>query len=352
MQDYADGLAARKLTNNSVSARQTANRDYLFAAALNHLDRPLARTAAELLYWSQFAKHQFKGRWGIYKGDAELGRGLGVHPKTAGKHVLALCAGGLENQAETGIGRPKLFDVAYGPKPKASSGRIRWLFVRPEGRKIIAEALELGRARRERIAPADRKKKLRPIGSSQSDRSPQNAPTHIHTYTSGEQSGGFSSSGGEKEQGDTSKKESQVEVNRLVQTWRKVCEQSGRRDLVWRDQDVRRGFKDLAETVIVLQFHAMSDADLEARLAVLCTDLDRIRDDMGEAFADYNRHGLEFWSFVKYGPKLMKLAAERVPSKSKSSGSTPLGKLAPASAPPKAAPSWLDGAVHAKKMFS
>jgi hypothetical protein len=41
---------------------------------------------------------------------------------------------------------------------------------------------------------------------------------------------------------------------------------------------------------------------------------------MSEAFAKYNQHGLELSSFVKYAPKLMKLAAERVPSKSKPSG--------------------------------
>jgi hypothetical protein len=248
MQDYADGLAAPKLSNNS---GQTANKDDLFTAALNSLGRALARTAAELLYWSQFAKHRFKGRLGIYKEDQELGRVLGVHPKTAGRHVLALCAGGPGNQAEADAGRPKLFDVEYGPQPRARSGRSRWLFVRPEGLKIIAEALELRRLRRERIAPADRKKKLRPHGSDQSDRSPQNAPTHIsHKYLPGEHSGALSSSAKEKEPGDTSsKKESQAEVNRLKESWRKICEQSGRHDLVWRDQDVDRYAKELAETV-------------------------------------------------------------------------------------------------------
>jgi hypothetical protein len=328
MQDYTDRLAARKLKNNSASIWQTANKDDLFRAALNHVDRPLARTLADLLYWSQFAKHQFRGRLGIYKEDTELGHVLGVHPKTAGRHVRELCAGGQENEAETAPGgAPKFFDVAYGPKPRARSGRSRWLFIRPEGLKVIAEALELERQRRERIAPADRKKKLRPRGSSQSDRSPQNAPTHIHTYTPGEQSGALSSSGSEKAPGETnSKKESQVEVNRLKESWNKVCEQSGRHDLVWRDQDVDRYAKELAETVTVLQLHKISDADLDARLTVLCTDLDSISDDMSEAFAEYNRHGLEFSSFVKYAPKLMKLGAERASSKSKSSG--PVGKFA------------------------
>ena len=34
---------------------------------------------------------------------------------------------------------------------------------------------------------------------------------------------------------------------------------------------------------------------------------------MSEAFANYNRRGLELSSFVMYGPKLMTLAAERAP---------------------------------------
>ncbi len=330
MQHYTGGLAARKLKNNSASIRQTASRDDLFRAALNHLDRrrSVARTAAELLYWSQFAEHRFKGQVGIYKEDTELERDLGVHPKTAGRHVLELCAAGSKSKAGTAEGgRPKFFEVAYGPKPKARSGRVRWLFIRPEGLEVIEEALELGRLRRERIAPADRKKKFRPRGSDQSNRSPQNAPTHIyHRDASNRRSGILSSSSAEKEPRDTtSKKESQAEVNRLEESWRKVCEQSNRHDLIWREQDVHRYSKELAETVAIFRLHEISDDDLEARLTILCTDLDNISDDVSEAFAKYNRHGLRLSSFVMYAPKLMKLAAEQVsftPAKTAQLGKT------------------------------
>src|SRR5437763_5062192 len=167
MPDYKNGLAEHKRQNNSSpSARQFATREELFRAARKLLGQgpaSLARTAAELLYWWQFAGHQLKGRKGIYKEDTELGECLGIHPKTASRHVLALCATGSNDEPRAKV---QLFELAYGPKPRADSGRVRWLFIRPEGAKIIAEALEEKRLRRERAAPTDGNEDLRPRGAA------------------------------------------------------------------------------------------------------------------------------------------------------------------------------------------
>ncbi len=119
--------------------------------------------------------------------------------------------------------------------------------------------------------------------------------------------GGKENTGGASE----AKMDSQGQVNRLVQSWRKVCERSNKHDLIWRDQDLDRLSIQLAKTVADLRLHELSDADLEARLTVLCTKIADISEDMSEGFAKYNRHGLELSSFVMYGRKLMKLAAER-----------------------------------------
>src|SRR5438128_233896 len=119
--------------------------------------------------------------------------------------------------------------------------------------------------------------------------------------------GGKENAGGVSE----AKLDSQGEVNRLVECWRRVCELSNKRDLIWRDQDLNHWSDQLAKTVADIRLHEISDTDLEARLKVLCTNIADISEDMSERFVNYNRHGLELSSFVKYGPKLMKFAAER-----------------------------------------
>jgi len=338
MPDYKNGLAERKRQNNgSPSARQLASKDELFRASRKYLGNgpaSLARTAAELLYWSQFAEHRLKGRKGIYKENSELGNCLGIHPKTAGRHVLALCATGSNDEPGAKV---QLFELAHGPKPQAYGGRVRWLFIRPEGAKIIAEALEEKRLRRERAAPTDGNEKLRPRGARHSNRSPQNAPTPSHTYLPDRRSEKLSIQPAEEREPTTSKSkesqgkiemgakentggvseakvDSQGQVNRLVATWRRVCELSNKRDLIWRDHDLNHWSDQLAKTVADLRLHEISDTDLEAQLTVLCTKIDDISEEISEAFAKYNRHGLELSSFVMYGPKLMTLAAEKVAS--------------------------------------
>src|SRR5262249_32033958 len=266
----------------------------------------LARTAAELLYWVQYAKHEFKGRRGMYKEDEELGKALGMHPKTAGRHVAELCAAGSKNQP----GELLLFDVAYGPKPGAGRGRSRWLFPLPEAHKIIEEALEEKRLRQERAAPTNRNAKSRPRGAHYSNRSPQNAPTPSHLHVSAKHSGELSIREAEEsepkiafEEGVQGRKKEGGElrleegVSRFIECWRKVCGRSNKRDLIWRDHDVSVWSEQLAKTLADIGLHEISDADLDARLTVLCTDIADIGEEVSERFATYNRHGLELSSF-------------------------------------------------------
>jgi hypothetical protein len=344
MEHRTDRPDSRELKESTSGIR--ASKDDLFPVVRQHVKpASLARTATELLFWAQYAKHEFRGRKGIYKEDAELGDCLGIHPKTAGKHVLSLCATASENVPG---GKLQLFEVAYGPKPAAHSGRVRWLFIRPEGLKILDEALERSRLRRKRVAPTDRKQKFRPRVTHHSDRSPQNAPTLIYnSYLPDKPSGELSIEAAEERELTTSKSEEaqgkmdlektvnnageqkrngagapeggmdrQEQVARLVEHWRRVCERSKKPELIWPEQEVDRLSSKLASTVATLRLHEISDADLDARLTVLCTDLRAASRDMSEAFEAYNRHGLELSSFVMYGPKLMKAAAE-LASKSK-----------------------------------
>jgi hypothetical protein len=184
MENYIEGPESCKPDDSDSipTQQQIATKDELFRAIHKYVKpASVARTGAELLYWWQFARHSLKGRKGIFKEDSELGECLGIHPKTAGRHVIGLCATASENDAPGG--KVQLFELDYGPKPWAHSGRVRWLFIRPEGLKIIAEALELKRLRRKRVAPTDGKEKHRPRGARYANRSPQNAPTLIsHTY--------------------------------------------------------------------------------------------------------------------------------------------------------------------------
>ncbi len=161
MEAYTDGPASCKLDDSASVPiqQQIATKDELFAAVLKYLKpASLARTATELLFWCQYATHEFKGRKGIYKEDEELGKSLGIHPKTAGRHTAELCASGSKNEP----GKVQLFEVAYGPKPRARSGRVRWLFIRPEGRKIIPTARKSS-DRAERVTPIGHRKMLRPL---------------------------------------------------------------------------------------------------------------------------------------------------------------------------------------------
>jgi hypothetical protein len=124
VKNCTDGPTSCKPDDSALVAA-CATRDDLFPVVLKYVKgASLARTAVELLFWSQYAKHELKGRKGMYKEDDELGKSLGVPPKTAGRHVLALCATGSKHESGAKV---RLFDLRYGPKPKAYGGRVRWL---------------------------------------------------------------------------------------------------------------------------------------------------------------------------------------------------------------------------------
>ena len=117
--------------------KQLASRDDLFAVCADRFPEPVARVASILLFWSQLAQHHFRGRLGIYKTDADIAAEIRKHPKTAGRLVVKVCALPGTTFASD------LFVMAYGPKPRAHSGRVRWLFRTALGDQLIDKALEL-----------------------------------------------------------------------------------------------------------------------------------------------------------------------------------------------------------------
>ena len=92
----------------------------------------IARVASVALFWSQWAKHELRGRIGIYKTDADLADQIGRRPKTCGVNLIEVCTTSEEPAA--------LFQVAYGPKAGQHAGHCRWLFLTPRGEQIIEAA--------------------------------------------------------------------------------------------------------------------------------------------------------------------------------------------------------------------
>ena len=149
----------------------------LFKVCRRYLKEPQARVASELLFWSQFAEHEFRGRVGFYKEDRELAEAIGKHPKSVGRTVITICAKPGEDKSES------LFIIDHGPKPKARAGRVRWLFRTKRGDELVSEAEEYSAARlrkkRERVAAIVEHQTSQPIRVNCVDRSPQNVATHI-----------------------------------------------------------------------------------------------------------------------------------------------------------------------------
>ena len=283
----------------------------LFEICKSHFSEPVARVAAEVLYWSQHATYSFKGRRGIYKGDKELAEVIGKHPKTVGRSLLTVCAskGQLADNA--------LFDVDYGPKPKAFWGRTRWLFLTPRGLKLIGDAIEL-REQKTKDKATKRSKKLQQVAADCSNQLPQNAPTLSQTNTSYKPAEVLSSaSTPEKECHQVQEEKLQGGGKRLQSRWNAVCDKHKKPELVWRDQQVRRRLPDLNEVAEQINLRNLSDADVESRLTLLCCQLGPIGEEISEAFAKYNRNGLRLESFVRYGSDLFSLASQRIAKASK-----------------------------------
>ena len=75
----------------------------LFKVCRRYLKEPQARVASELLFWSQFAEHEFRGRVGFYKEDRELAEAIGKHPKSVGRTVITICAKPGEDKSEVSL---------------------------------------------------------------------------------------------------------------------------------------------------------------------------------------------------------------------------------------------------------
>jgi hypothetical protein len=120
-----------------MSRSQNPTASDFFAVCLRHLREPEARVASELLFWSQFAEHKFRGRTAFYKEDRELAEKLGKHPKSVGRTLRKFCALGGEDRPDA------LFIIDHGPKPRARSGRVRWLIRTPRGDEFVSAAQEL-----------------------------------------------------------------------------------------------------------------------------------------------------------------------------------------------------------------
>ena len=151
----------------------------LFKACRQYFSEPEAQVASELLFWSQFAEHEFRGRIGFFKEDRELADKIGKHPKSIGRTLRKLGARVGEEMPDA------LFILDYGPKPWARSGRVRWLFRTPRGDELVIAAQELAaaarsrRKKREQDAAIEGHQTNRPISAKGAHRSPQTAATLI-----------------------------------------------------------------------------------------------------------------------------------------------------------------------------
>ena len=290
-----------------MTVKRLADTNLLFQVCKQELSEPVARVASCCLFWSQHAKHKFKGRLAIYKTDKELALEIGKHWKTVGRLLLTVCT------HKNSIPAISLFEAYYGSKPYASGGRVRWLIPTPKGHAFIAKALEMraDRDAKKNNAATTKNKTLPPLPANCSDQLPHSVailskillkanPTEVLSMEVDP----------EKVSSSTSGKELQGEVKRIVSAWNQVCEKNKRVDLIWKPRAVNRLTDDLQETVSLLQLDQQTDADLEKRLTVLCCDLNSIADDVSPSFAKHNAGGLQLKSFALYGPQLMSLAAK------------------------------------------
>lgn len=102
------------------------------SAAIFQVIRPqvpkalLAHTAAEVLFWLQYAQHEMDGRPAIYKTGPELSEKLGISARTANQHLKLL--------AEAGF-----WKLVYRPKPGGIS-QVTWVIPSHMALSVINEA--------------------------------------------------------------------------------------------------------------------------------------------------------------------------------------------------------------------
>jgi hypothetical protein len=296
-----------------------------FEVCLRHFPEPQARVASELLFWSQFAEHTFRGRTGFYKENRELGEKIGKHPKSVGRILRKFCA-------LVGEDRPDaLFIIDHGPKPRARSGRVRWLSRTPRGDELVIAAQKFAAERQ--LAAARRGRKTRgqnvaieehkaglSVSAKGPDRSPQNVATHLkQKHFSDSQTDTLSSAEAERETESYEEKGFPEGIERFARLWKTVCEECNRPTLAWRPSEVRGWSSKLSKFIQEMGVAETPDEDVMARLRVLVRDFDSIKYQMSRAFERYNTDGLHIESFVRYSTKLWLAAEKRLEEERKAS---------------------------------
>jgi hypothetical protein len=302
--------------SNALAPRPSEND--IFRICRKKYPEGVARVASVALYWTQFAKHRFHGKLGIYKTDADLGDAIGRHGKTAGTNPLKVCMPLGQNNATA------LFEVSYGPKAGQDGGRCRWLFLTQQGEQIIKAALE------DRVARKDAKRggRVRRGGSHEPDsvpsddvvtgqsadvvsgsRRPGITPTLNTEHFSPIHSVHLSSRAQREISVEDRQEEEKAEaLKRITGLWETACKRCGREDLVWRPSHVNRFADQFLEITLSRHVKTMRDEELLDRLTLLCGNLRSVDMEMSEAFSSHNKSGLTAQSFARYGDKLLVLA--------------------------------------------
>ena len=267
--------------------------------------RPEAEVAAEVLYWSQFAKHKLRGadRIGFFKEDAELAETIAKDRSSIRRALASICAKPGEERPET------LFIREHGPRPWERSGRVRWLFRTPRGHELISEALLLSASRegKRQKASTGRSDKTRPMSADCTERSAQNEPTLIkQNHYSESQPESLSSPRNEREKSEPELQDKNQEVEKVATIWNEACHASGETSLVWLPTEVKRFSAGLAEIIDVMRLDELSNEELLKRFRLLCRKDSADHFGPSLPFKEYNRHGITIQSFARYGRELMR----------------------------------------------
>jgi hypothetical protein len=243
-----------------------------FEVCLRHFPEPQARVASELLFWSQFAEHTFRGRIGFYKENRELGEKIGKHPKSVGRTLRKFCA-------LVGEDRPDaLFIIDHGPKPRARSGRVRWLIRTPRGDELVIVAQTLAAERqlaaalrlktRRRNAAIGEHKTGPSVSAKGPDRSPQYAATHLEQKNFSDSQTDTLSLAEERETPDFyEEKESreEIKIEKFASFWKTACEECNKPTLAWRPSEVSLWSPGLGKFIQEMGIAETPDEEVMAR---------------------------------------------------------------------------------------
>ena len=301
-----------------MSKEQRATTPDLFQVCRRCFPEWVAKVGAELLFWSQCGHNKLRGRAGFFKEDADLIKAIGKNASSIRRALSRICAKVGEDQADA------LFEIAHGPKPGQRSGRVRWLFRTPRGDEMIREALRLADARQRRCDTRP------PIGAERHNQSGEIAPTgqrkmsapYNQKNSSESQSDALSSTPERREKTKLeflkeNRKELKIEENdkrgikKFVNHWNAICTECNEPTLAWLQTDIERLAIQLVEVIRHLGIDKLSNEELSKRLRLLCGKRSRpVFERMGDAFSEFNPHGLAITTFAKFGPKVWRVAED------------------------------------------